>query len=102
MDYQEGLMNKQVFSRDEVLGLFASLLLCEQAYEYDEDVIDFLKQMGINTESGDPYEILWELHFEGIRYPNGDPLIDPESIEEFENAIRNEEEKRQADSVSKP
>jgi hypothetical protein len=66
------------------LSILASVLICEHAYEVHEEVIDFLKQMGIHTGSDDPWTNVMFIGRMGVRYPNGVPIYDPEWDEDKE------------------
>jgi hypothetical protein len=90
MKIQENGM-KDSFSRDEVLAMLASLMNLWNPDDLEWQIAQYMKQMGIDSEP-DPDKILWELHFKGIRYPNGEPLIDPEFEEKLEEYIRKEQE----------
>jgi hypothetical protein len=75
---------KNVFTKDEVLEMFAALLFCEDQWHVAEEMLPFLKQMGIHGESGSPdlpWDLLWEIHCRGIRYPDGSPIFYPEEDE---------------------
>jgi hypothetical protein len=72
--------NFETFSRDEVLGILASLVGCFNPDDLVWQIAQYMKQMGIDTEQDPSYvdDILWDLHEEGIRYPDGSPIFDPE------------------------
>jgi hypothetical protein len=94
--------NFESFSRDEVLGILASLVNCFNPDDLVWQIAQYMKQMGIDTEQDPSYvdDILWDLHCEGIRYPNGEPIIDPELLEKIKEDARNEN--GQTDGVRKP